>query len=42
MRIAVAGPTRSPALGVIAAGWRIKPMLATPWRIAMIVVRLNC
>lgn len=42
MRTAVAGLTRSPALGVIVAGWRIMPMLATPWRIAMIVVRLNC
>jgi hypothetical protein len=42
MRTAVAGLTRSPALGVIFAEWRIMPMLTTPWRIAMIVVRLNC
>ena len=42
MRIAEAGPARSPALGVIVAGWCIMPMLATPWNLAMIVVRLNC
>ena len=42
MRIAEAGLARCPALGVIVAGWRIMPMLATPWRLAMIVVRLKC
>ena len=42
IRIAAGGLARSPALGVIFAAWRIMPMLATPWRLAMIVVRLNC